>query len=66
MVMKAPHLYIERNKLPKAVVPYPFEKHSKGYRRVTLVDLSIGAVHQATGICELQPGRQGGLLSSYE
>jgi quercetin dioxygenase-like cupin family protein len=55
MVMKAPHLYIERNKLPKAMVPYPFEKHSKGYQRVTLVDHSMGAVHQATGICELQP-----------
>jgi quercetin dioxygenase-like cupin family protein len=55
MVLKAPHLYTGRNKLPKPVVPYPFEKRSKGYQRVALVDLSNGAVHQATGICELQP-----------
>ena len=48
-------MYIERNKLPKAVVPYPFEKHSKGYQRTTLVDHSVGLVHQATGICQLQP-----------
>lgn len=50
------HLYIPREKLPKAVVPYPFEKRSKGYQRVTLVDHTTGSVHQAVGICELQPG----------
>src|SRR3990170_4655351 len=50
------HLYIPREKLPKAVVPYPFEKRSKGYQRVPLVDHTTGSVHQAVGICELQPG----------
>jgi quercetin dioxygenase-like cupin family protein len=50
------HLYIPREKLPKAVVPYPFEKRSKGYQRVRLVDHTTGSVHQAVGICELQPG----------
>ena len=50
------HLYIERDKLPKPVVPYPFEKHSKGYQRVTMVDHTTGSVHQTVGICELQPG----------
>jgi mannose-6-phosphate isomerase-like protein (cupin superfamily) len=49
------HLYIEQGKLPKAVVPYPFEKHSKGYQRVTHVDHTTGSVHQAVGVCELQP-----------
>jgi quercetin dioxygenase-like cupin family protein len=49
-------MYIERNKLPKAVVPYPFEKHSRGFQRTTLVDHTNGLVHQATGICQLQPG----------
>jgi quercetin dioxygenase-like cupin family protein len=38
------------------MVPYPFESRSKGLQRVALVDHEIGAVHQATGICELQPG----------
>ena len=50
------HLYIEKSKMPKPVVPYPFEKHSKGYQRIPLVDHTIGSVHQAVGICELQPG----------
>ena len=50
------HLYIPHNKLPEAVVPYPFEKHSKGYHRIPLVDHTTGSVHQAVGICELQPG----------
>lgn len=54
--MSARVMFTERKNLPKAVVPYPFEKHSKGYERVMLVDHSIGAVHQAVGICELQPG----------
>jgi len=49
------HLYIERNKLPKAVIPYPFEKHSRGYQRVAHVDHSTGSLHQAVGVCELQP-----------
>ena len=61
------HLYIERNKLPKAVVPYPFEKRSKGYQRVALVDHSTGSVHQAVGICELQPnGSVGHCLHTNE
>jgi len=50
------HLYIPREKLPQAVVPYPFEKRSKGCKRVPLVDHTTGSVHQAVGICELQPG----------
>ena len=50
------HLYIPHNKLPKAVVPYPFEKRSKGYHRIPLVDHTTGSIHQAVGICELQPG----------
>ena len=53
--MSTKAMCLSKDKLPKAAVPYPFEKHSKGYQRVTLVDHSIGAVHQATGICELQP-----------
>ncbi len=35
-------------------VPSGFERHSKGYQRYTLVDRAFGAVHQATGICQLQ------------
>jgi quercetin dioxygenase-like cupin family protein len=49
------HFYIERSKLPKPVVPYPFENRSKGYQRVALVDHTTGSVHQAIGICELRP-----------
>jgi len=48
------HLYIARENLPKPIVPYPFERHSKGYQRVALVDHSTGSVHQSVGICELQ------------
>lgn len=50
------HLYIERNKMPNAFVPYPFAKKSKGYKRAPLVDQTTGSVYQAVGICELQPG----------
>lgn len=61
------HLYIEKSKLPKAVVPYPFEKRSKGYQRVPLVDHTTGSVHQAVGICILQPdGRVDNCLHTNE
>jgi mannose-6-phosphate isomerase-like protein (cupin superfamily) len=50
------HLYINRSKLPRPVVPYPFGKNSKGYERIPLVDHATGSAHQAVGICELQPG----------
>jgi mannose-6-phosphate isomerase-like protein (cupin superfamily) len=49
------HLYVERSKL-KATVPWGYDKHSQGYQRTTLVDHTLGSVHQGTGICELEPG----------
>ena len=33
-----------------------FPKHSAGYRRCTLSDRSVGAVHSGWGLCELDAG----------
>ncbi|MFQ5611097.1 MAG: cupin domain-containing protein [Anaerolineae bacterium] len=33
-----------------------YERHSQGYRRVALVDHTVGSVHSGVGICELAPG----------
>jgi quercetin dioxygenase-like cupin family protein len=60
------YTYIEREKM-KATVPPGYEKHSQGYQRSTLVDHSVGSVHQSVGICQLDPkGSVGFCVHAYE
>jgi len=37
--------------------PERHARHSEGYRRVSHIDRSVGAVHTGMGTCELAPGR---------
>lgn len=46
---------IERS-AQELVVPHQFVGHSSGFRRFTLVDRTMGSVHQDVGVCELEPG----------
>ena len=39
----------------KFATPKNFERHSRGYERVPLVDHTVGSVHTGVGICRLQP-----------
>ncbi len=36
-------------------VPHPFENHSRGYERVTVMDRTLGSVHMGVGVGRLQP-----------
>jgi len=46
--------HVGRFEESKFEIPDGFEKHSLGYKRVSLVDHSIGSVHTGLGICQLE------------
>src|SRR3990172_9404529 len=49
------HLYLSAGYEERSVVPHRYETHSVGYRRVAMVDHSMGSVHTGVGICRLEP-----------
>jgi quercetin dioxygenase-like cupin family protein len=48
--------HVTRYKAADLEVPWPFEDHSSGLRRVSHIDRAVGAVHTALGTSVLEPG----------
>ena len=47
--------YVGKFEESKFALPHGYARHSQGFERFSLVDHSVGSVHMAVGICQLQP-----------
>jgi quercetin dioxygenase-like cupin family protein len=48
--------YVGKLDESKFATPHGYAGHSRGYRRLALVDNAVGSVHMGVGICELAAG----------